>query len=62
MWPTWNTLPAGWTHAMRVVLVFVALCMSACTALSHSSSNPSDMPSDRGYVGPMIQGDGDGGM
>jgi len=61
MWPTWNTLPTGWTHAMRVGLVFMVLCMSACTALSHSSSNPSGMPSEGGYAGPKDSGNGGNG-
>ena len=61
MWPTWNTLPTGWTHAMRVVLGFMALGMSACTALSHSSSNPSGMPSEGGYAGPKDSGTGGNG-
>jgi hypothetical protein len=62
MCPTLNTVPAWWNRVMRVALVLMVLWVSACTALSHSSANPSDMTSDRGYVGPMIQADGDGGM
>jgi hypothetical protein len=61
MWPTWNTLPTGWTHAMRVVLVFMVLCMSACTALSHSNSNPSGIPSEGGNAGPKDSGNSGNG-
>jgi hypothetical protein len=59
MWPTWNTIPIGWTHAIRVGLVCMVLCMSACTALSDSSSNPSGMPSEGESAG--LKGSGTGG-
>jgi hypothetical protein len=51
MWPTWRTIPIRWHHIMRVMVVFVAFFVSACTGPGHSSSNPSDMPStDPGIV------------
>jgi hypothetical protein len=60
MQPTWNTLPVGWTYMMRVVLVSIALFVSACTAPGHSISNPSGIPSEGGYAGPKGSGNGDG--
>ena len=44
MLPTWNDLPKWWHRVMLMVLVSVALCISACTAPGQSSSTPSDMP------------------
>jgi hypothetical protein len=61
MWPTWNTLPAGWPYVMRIVLVAVVLCVSACTTLGHSSSNPSTHSSEAGHAGPKLSGNGNGG-
>ena len=34
---------AKWNHVMRVVLVAVVLCVSACTALGRSSPTPSTL-------------------
>ena len=50
MWASWNLLPAGWTYVMRVMLVFLTLSLSACTAPNYSLPNP-----------PAHSGDGDGG-
>jgi hypothetical protein len=61
MSPTANTLPAGWTYLMRVMMVSLALLVSVCTAPGHSSSTPSAHSPEGGRAGPMIQGDGDGG-
>ena len=61
MWPTWNTLPAGWTHVIRVLLVAAALCLSACTAHRQSISNPSGTPAEGEYAGPKDTGSGNGG-
>jgi hypothetical protein len=61
VWPTGHTIPTGWTHAMRVGLVCMVLCLSACTALSHSSSNPSGMRSEGDYAGPKDSGNGGNG-
>lgn len=46
---------------MRVVLLLMVLGMSACTAPSHSSSNPSGMPSEGGDTGPKHSGNGGNG-
>jgi hypothetical protein len=54
MWYTWNTLPTGWKHIMRVVLVAVVLCVAACTTLGGSSSTPSGQPPEGGQVGPRV--------
>ncbi len=62
MWPTWSTLPAGWTYVLRVTLAAVVLFVSACAALGHSSSNRSSMPSDGGYAGMADSGNGNGGI
>jgi hypothetical protein len=63
MWPTWGTLPPWWHHVMRVVLVVVALCLSAsaCTTSGRSGSTPAALPHEGGYVGPRDSGkSGDG--
>jgi hypothetical protein len=54
MRPTWISLPAGWTHVMRVVLVAVVLCMSACTTPGGSRSTPSGQPPEGGQVRPGV--------
>jgi hypothetical protein len=61
MWPTWNTLAAGWTDVMRVVLVAVVVFVAACTGRAHSSSAPSGHAPEGGRAGPLTSGDGDGG-
>jgi hypothetical protein len=61
MWPTWNTLPAEWTHVIRVVLVSVVLCVSACTGPTHSSSPRSEMPSEGEYGRSKTSGNGGNG-
>jgi hypothetical protein len=58
---TWNPLRTWRTHVIRVVLIAAVSCVSACTTLGHSSSNPSAMPSDGGYAGTSDSGNGDGG-
>jgi hypothetical protein len=60
MRPSWNTLPLGWTYMMRVVLVSIALFVSACTAPGHPISNPSDILSEGGYAGPKGSGNSHG--
>jgi hypothetical protein len=60
MRPTWNMLPVGWTLMLRVGVVAIALCVSACTAPGHSRSNPSGIASDGGYAGPKDAGNGNG--
>jgi hypothetical protein len=60
MRPIWNALPVGWTYMMRVVLVSIALFVSACTAPGHPISNPSGIPSEGGYAEPKGSGNGDG--
>jgi hypothetical protein len=61
MWPTWNLLPARWPYVMRVMMVSLALSVSACTAPGHSSSGPAAHSPDGGLAGPLTSGDGDGG-
>jgi hypothetical protein len=61
MTQTWNPLRTWWNHVIRMVLTAVFSCVSACTTLGHPSSNPSAIPPEGGYVGPTMQGDGDGG-
>jgi hypothetical protein len=62
MWPTWNTVRTWWHHVMLLVLVAVVLCVSACTTPGRSSSTPAALSPEGGLTGPMIQGDGNGGM
>jgi hypothetical protein len=63
MWPTWNLLPvpARWTYVMRVMMVSLALSVSACTAPGHSLPNPPAHSGNEGLGGPLTSGDGDGG-
>ena len=56
MWPLLNTVPAWWNGIMRVVLVSVALFVSACTTPGRASSNPSALFLEGGYMGPGVQG------
>jgi Magnesium chelatase, subunit ChlI len=56
MWPTWNTLPAGWTYVMRVALVAVVLFVAAYTGPGHSSSAPSAYSPERAMRGRCSQG------
>jgi hypothetical protein len=58
---TWNPLRTWRTHVIRVVLIAVAWCVSACTILGPPSSNPSAIPPDGGYAGTTNSGNGDGG-
>jgi hypothetical protein len=60
MWPTWNSVSTRWHHILRVMVVSVALCVSACTGPGHSSSTPSANPSLGGYAGPKDSGNGNG--
>ena len=53
MWKPWNSVPTWWKHVMRVVVVAVVLCVSACTTPNGSSSNPSGQPRDGGPVRPQ---------
>jgi hypothetical protein len=62
MWPTWNTLPVGWTDVMLVVLVSVAACVSACTTPGLIGLNPSAPFPDGGYTGPAVQGNDDSSL
>jgi hypothetical protein len=61
MWLTRQLFPAGWAHRLRVMMVALALSMSACTAPGHSSSTPAVHSPDDEPTGQMLQGDGDGG-
>jgi hypothetical protein len=61
MWRTWNTSATWWHHRSRVVLVALAVCVSACTGPGHSSSAPSGHSPEGGYAEPMLSEDGDGG-
>jgi hypothetical protein len=56
MWTTWNDLPPWWHRVMRVVLVSVALFVSGCTTPGRTSSNPSDLFLEGGYMGLGVQG------
>jgi hypothetical protein len=60
MWPIWNTVPTRWPHVIRVTVVAVALCVSACTGPGHSTPTPSANPSEGGYAEPKSQGNGGG--
>jgi hypothetical protein len=46
---------------MRVMLVSLALFVSACTGPGCASSTPSAQPFEEGHVGPVVPGNGDGG-
>jgi hypothetical protein len=61
---TWNPLRTWWNHVMRVLLVALVLCASACTGPGRSTSEPSAMPPDGGYAGMTNseKGDSDSGM
>jgi hypothetical protein len=61
MWPTRTILPTQWRHVLRVLVVFLALFVSACTGPGHSGLTPSAHSLEGELAGPMIQGDGDGG-
>jgi hypothetical protein len=52
MWQPWNTVRTWWKHVMRVVVVAVVVCVSACTTPTGSSSNPSGQPPEGGPVRP----------
>jgi hypothetical protein len=56
MLPASNTAPAWWNCIMRVVLVSVALFVSACTSPGRTSSNPSALFLEGGYMGSGVQG------
>jgi hypothetical protein len=56
MWHRGNTVPTWWKHVMRMVLVGVVLCMSACTTPGGSSSTPAGQPADGGQVRPRGPG------
>jgi hypothetical protein len=58
---TWNPLRTCWNHVIRVVLIAVVSCVSACTTLGHSSSNPSTHSPEGGHAGLMLSGDVNGG-
>jgi hypothetical protein len=57
---TWNTVPTWWKHVMRVVLVAMVLCVSACTTPGRSGSTPAALPPEGGYAGPPDSGNGGG--
>ena len=61
MWLTRKILPTRWRLDMRVGLIAVVLCVSACSGPGASTSNPSGLSPEGGSAGPMISGDGDGG-
>jgi hypothetical protein len=61
MTPTWNTLHTWWNHVIRVVLIAVVSCVSACTTLGYSSSNPSAHSPEADHAGPKLSGNGNGG-
>jgi hypothetical protein len=57
----WNTVPTWWKHVMRVVLIAVVLCVSACTTPGRSSSTPGALSPDGGQAGAVGSGNGGGG-
>jgi hypothetical protein len=61
MWPTWTLLPARWTYAMRVMVVSLALSVSACAAPGYPLPNSPAHSADEGPARPLTSGDGDGG-
>jgi hypothetical protein len=60
MWPIWNTVSTRRHDIIRVTVVAVALCLSACTGPGYSNPTPSANPSDGGYAGPKTSGNGNG--
>ena len=54
MWHRWNTVPTWWKHVMRVVLIAVVLCVSACATPGGSSSTPPGQPPAGGQAGPRM--------
>jgi hypothetical protein len=50
-----------WPYVMWVMMVSLALSVSACTARGHSLPNPPTHSADEGLAGPLTSGDGDGG-
>jgi hypothetical protein len=60
MSPTWNSLPRGWHHILWVMLVSLALFMSACAVPGHSGSNPAPGHSEGTQAGAQDSGNGGG--
>jgi hypothetical protein len=50
-----------WTDVIRVVLVAVVFCLSACSATGHPVSSPITFSHEEGKVLPQVEGDGNGG-
>jgi hypothetical protein len=61
MTQTWNTLSTWWKYRTRVVLVALALWVSACTGPGHSTSAPSAHSPEGGQARPKLSGNGNGG-
>jgi hypothetical protein len=55
---TWNPLRTWWNHVMRVLLVALVLCASACTGPGHFGSEPS-ASAETCLAGPPRPGCGD---
>jgi hypothetical protein len=45
---TWNPIPTRWNRVMRVLMVALVLCVSACTTPGGSSSTPAGQPAEGG--------------
>jgi hypothetical protein len=61
MWRTWNTSSPWRSHLIRVLVVALAFCVSACTGPGDSSSAPSAHSPEGGHTGPLFSGNGNGG-
>jgi hypothetical protein len=49
-----------WYHVVRVLLITLVLCVSACTGPGHSTSVPSAHSREGGRAGPKLSGNGNG--
>ena len=61
MWHTWITFPRRWRHVIRMVLVAVVVCVSACSGPGRSGSTPAALSPDAGQAGAAGSGDGGNG-
>jgi hypothetical protein len=61
MWPTWNTVFTCWKHSMRVGLIAVVVCVSACSGPGRPGSTPAAHSPDAGQAGAAASGDGGNG-